>query len=156
MKKLTVLLAKIITIIGLPVSAILLHRSKRVRAVIISGDKILLVRSYIGHQRWSLPGGGIHKKETPNSAVAREVFEETGLNFKADKFTFIGEGQLSAGLPGMFAEAQFLLNRVPEQTQPTIRRPLEVIEAAWWTIGQLPNNVSPTVNQGLTMVNKHK
>lgn len=40
--------------------------------------RILLVRS-AETQRWGLPAGAVEPGESPQEAVAREVFEETGL-----------------------------------------------------------------------------
>jgi ADP-ribose pyrophosphatase YjhB (NUDIX family) len=156
MKKLATLIAKIITLLGLPVTAVILHRSSRVRVVIISGDEILLVRSYIGHQKWSLPGGGIHTNEPAPMAAARELHEETGLNLPSEQFKLIGEGRLNAGFPGAYADAQYFSLELSQPSKPVIRRPLEVIEAAWWPIKKLPKRVSATVLYGLELRDKHK
>jgi 8-oxo-dGTP pyrophosphatase MutT (NUDIX family) len=47
-----------------------------VRAVIIHGDKILLVQSNVGDYKF--PGGGVEKNENHLEALTREVTEETG------------------------------------------------------------------------------
>ncbi len=54
----------------------------RAYAVIRRGDEILLVRAAsttAAPGLWWLPGGGVDFGESPQEAVVREVFEETGL-----------------------------------------------------------------------------
>jgi 8-oxo-dGTP diphosphatase len=56
---------------------------KRAAAVIMRDGRLLMVhersRRSGGGEWWTLPGGGIEPGETPEEAVRREVFEETGL-----------------------------------------------------------------------------
>jgi ADP-ribose pyrophosphatase YjhB (NUDIX family) len=60
---------------------------ERAAAVVIRKGKVLLVKDKT-LQKYSLPGGGVHEGETLSQAVARELFEETGL--KARRMHFIG------------------------------------------------------------------
>jgi len=61
------------------------HPRVGVGAVILDGDRVLLVRR--GHApaagKWSLPGGLVHVGETTREAVVREVAEECGLAVRA-------------------------------------------------------------------------
>ena len=59
-----------------------------VKAVIIKEDKVLILRrsktemegSYMNsHQKWDLPGGGLHFFERGDEGLEREIMEETGL-----------------------------------------------------------------------------
>lgn len=71
--------------------AFFVARMKQVNVAvgIIIGDngKILLTQRYSPespevHLKWQLPGGGVEKGETIESACVREVLEETGLNVR--------------------------------------------------------------------------
>ena len=66
-----------------PVSLRSVSERKRAAAVIVRDGRVLMVhersRRSGGGEWWTLPGGGIHQGETPEQAVRREVFEETGL-----------------------------------------------------------------------------
>lgn len=47
------------------------------KAVVVLGDKVLLLRQSNGH--WDLPGGKLDRGETVTQGLAREVWEETRL-----------------------------------------------------------------------------
>jgi 8-oxo-dGTP diphosphatase len=52
-------------------------------AVVVHDGRILLTRiSPIGYPAgaWTLPGGGVDHGESPNDAVVRELYEETGMS----------------------------------------------------------------------------
>ncbi len=55
-----------------------------VAAVIKNGQGDILFQ-YPGGEYWSLPAGAIEPGETPEEAVIREVWEETGLKVRVKK-----------------------------------------------------------------------
>ena len=63
-----------------------LIKKKRITAyaLIINGDKFLLVQEAVGKIRglWGLPGGGVKKGELPRQAAEREAEEEVGYNIE--------------------------------------------------------------------------
>ena len=79
MKKLYARFTQIVYFVGYPFFALVLHNTRRVRVLICSRDAVVLVRTSVGRQEWSLPGGGIEKEEADDHAAIREVREETGL-----------------------------------------------------------------------------
>lgn len=51
--------------------------------------RILLVKArYL--EQWTLPGGGVHKRETPEDAASRELREETGIRVAPDDLRLVG------------------------------------------------------------------
>jgi 8-oxo-dGTP pyrophosphatase MutT (NUDIX family) len=58
---------------------LLVRRTTRTRLLLRVGDEILVTRTWLSDGRWSLPGGGLHRGETPLDGVIRETREETGI-----------------------------------------------------------------------------
>lgn len=72
--------------------------AKRVRAIIIRQNKILLIKRIKPNKTyWVFPGGGIEKGETTEQALIREIKEESGLDIKV-KDLFL---ERSSDKPGM-------------------------------------------------------
>jgi 8-oxo-dGTP pyrophosphatase MutT (NUDIX family) len=67
----------------------LLYRPS-VYGLILSGEKILLLR-YQADTRWTMPGGAVEKGERIESALHREIKEETGIETHIDEFLHFTE-----------------------------------------------------------------
>lgn len=67
-----------------------MRTNKRVTAIIIRNDQMLLVRrNKMGNEYWVVIGGGVEDDETLEVALRREVREETGLELIG--FQLVGE-----------------------------------------------------------------
>ena len=127
---------------------------RRVRVLVINQkDEVLLVRSWFGHQRWSLPGGGIRRNEEPVVVAVREVFEETGVTLDERKCKQLGEFKNGD------SNAPFIVDcwHVIIKKQPAhiaARRRLEMLDVAWFPIAHLPARRSVTVSRALKLYKK--
>jgi len=66
-------LAQVWALLGLP-------RGRGVKCLLTHEGELLLVRhSYGPRDRWTVPGGGVHRREQLVHAAAREMAEELGL-----------------------------------------------------------------------------
>ena len=122
-------------------------KTRRVRVIIRSGDEVLLVRNWFGTGRWNLPGGGMHRGETAQAAMIREVREELAVQLdenaierKAD-FEIVEDGLtyiVTSGLAVVSEKPQLLLSR-------------ELMAAEWFSISRLPSSCSEVVKKALSI-----
>ncbi|MFO0971251.1 MAG: NUDIX domain-containing protein [Candidatus Saccharimonadales bacterium] len=142
--------AKLLNAFGLPIKGLFIHNSRRVRVIAISNQHILLTKSAIGTQKWSLPGGGVKKGESAEAACKRETLEETGVSIH-QPLQFLGEKRLPANIKWPVAHISFFATTVKKMKEPAINRPLEILEVRWFPLSALPEDISPTVHVGLKL-----
>jgi len=54
-------------------------KARGAKVIIFWEGKVLLTRISYAHKNWSLPGGGVNKRETFRDAALREAREEVGI-----------------------------------------------------------------------------
>lgn len=105
-----------------------------VAAIIIRDGKLLLGKRAPGTRaegRWSFPAGFVERGEQVETAVAREVFEETGLTVRVRR------------LVGLFSEpgeavvlAVYAADPAPETGEPAAND--DLTELGWFALDDLP------------------
>ncbi|HEY4963212.1 MAG TPA: NUDIX hydrolase [Candidatus Saccharimonadales bacterium] len=110
--------------------------SSRTRVLLITDNKILILRDWVGSGEWSLPGGGMHKSEDPKVCAVREVKEETGINLDINLLTHIEtinyNKKRSTSTRYIYSVH---LNSRPDLTL----QKYEIIEAGWFSPSELKN-----------------
>ena len=119
-------------------------KTQGVICLILSGDELLLIRHTYGHSAWTLSGGGFKRNETKEDAVKREVKEELGLNITPE---YIGEFTQNTEYK---IDTVFCFVARVEKIEPKIDH-LEIKEAKWWNINNLPKDHSRRLERVLLM-----
>lgn len=71
-----------------------------VRGGVFESDRVLLVRER-SDGRWTLPGGWVDVNDSPSEAVAREIFEESGIRARALKLAALVDKRRHPHPPGI-------------------------------------------------------
>lgn len=122
----------------------------RVRVLITNEEKeVLLVRSWLGHQKWTLPGGGIRRSETPAEAASREVHEETGLRIPHDHLAELGVFPSDPTATYGYTVACYTVEVAKREPHISRHRRLEMLDMAWFKLDALPKDLSITVTTAL-------
>jgi 8-oxo-dGTP pyrophosphatase MutT (NUDIX family) len=118
--------------------------------------ELLLLRSAIGHgQRWSMPGGGINRGETPVRGAARELFEETGIKIDPEQLTPVAVLR-HPEVATTFVMHLYTVTVHTADLPSKLHNPLEIIETAWFALEHLPERRSPYIAPALAKLSNNK
>ena len=116
----------------------------RVRAIILSGDELLMVRHRKGY--FYPVGGKIHQNETSFDAVIREVYEETGITMEPERIGFIHENLYKKGDVPHHEIVIYFYMHTPENLREKLLAGVERDELVWLPLSQISDmkNLFPT------------
>lgn len=105
-----------------------------------NNGKILMERNNYRKMWWSLPGGGLKKKENPELGVEREVFEELGIKINDLKYL----GVCKNTRPGTNNIVHCFYKKLEDISELNIDPdPNEVKEYCWHELDNLPQPCYP-------------
>jgi len=130
------------------------HKQRsRVRALILVDGNVLLVRNWLGMQRWTLPGGGAKRSETDQDALSREVHEELGININSESWAFLGHF-LQNDTPTPFTVNCFFITGAPDLKLQKPSHNHELIDASWFPVDALPKDSSLELKKARLLLQK--
>jgi len=117
-------------------------------ALLLQDDQVLLVRRTMEpfEGSWSLPAGFVNAFELPETAVAREMLEETGLEVTVEKlFTVLSGREHPRG-------SDIFLVYIVTQVGGELAAADDAGDAAWFNLDALPPLAFETTRKVLTQV----
>jgi ADP-ribose pyrophosphatase YjhB (NUDIX family) len=123
--------------------------SPRVRVLVTNEDgEVLLLRGILSDGKWTLPGGGIKRHETPAVAAWRELREETGINVPKDSLKFV-RTLTRADTQVSFTALLYQLSVKRTALPDGLINPLEIRDVAWFDRDKLPAPLSSIAQAAL-------
>ena len=111
-----------------------------VGGIVVDGGRVLLVKR--GHEplknEWSLPGGAVELGETLETAIAREVQEETGLTVEVGPIVDVLD-RLRYDTDGRVKYHYVLVDFLCHPTGGALAAASDADAAAWATLDDLPH-----------------
>lgn len=117
---------------------VLRPRTRGVKVMLFNEhDELLLVRNTYGRtDLFLLPGGGVHRREAPEQAAAREVREELGCGVEGLRFVSLHLSSFEGKRDTVFLYRARVAGTVQADG-------VEVTEARFFALDALPPSVSP-------------
>ncbi len=116
------------------------HPRVGVGAVVLSGDRVLLVRrgGQPSRGKWSLPGGQVELGETTIEAVQRELIEECGLKIRVVGLAGVLD-RVVKDADGRIRYQWVLVDYLAYPESETICAGSDAAEARWVPVSEIAN-----------------
>ncbi len=116
-----------------------------VKCLIEHDGTFLFVRHSYGSPEWTIPGGGIQRNESSESAAKREALEELGIRLNEVKFI----GKYSQIFEYKNDTVQCYYSRVTDPAF-TIDN-FEITKARWFQVDALPSPLAKSTQEIITL-----
>jgi len=121
-------------------------RTFGVKCVVAHEGRWLLIRNTYGPGYWTLPGGGVRRRESPMEAAVREVAEEVGVRLREVESigSYFSRRHYSRDTVYCFRAA------VDSPAHEIDRK--EILEAAWFAPDAIPGSRGAAVDEVLRLL----
>ena len=117
-----------------------------VKVVVEQNGKYLFIRHGYGSKKWTFPGGGIKKHETPADAVRRETREEVGIEL----FDLRPLGTLENNFENKHDTLHcYYATTTAEKIKP---HRCEILAYGWFPKNELPSEIALSAQAVLNLV----
>ncbi len=114
--------------------------------VIKHNREYLLVMHSYGETLWTLPGGGVHKNESPEEAAKREVMEEVGISL--EQLTNYGHFLY----PDEYKRETIWVFTSEVKNKTFVLNSFEIKTAQWFDLDNLPTTKSAVLKKCLEII----
>ncbi len=118
------------------------------KCLLENNNSFLLVRLNYAHRKWTLPGGGVNKKETFKDAAIRETKEEVGIDIVNP--TLIGTYTRDIEYKKDTVEVY----HANTETTDFYLDPVEIKEAKWFSRDSLPQDRQQSIDMIFEMYDR--
>ena len=134
MNKLVKKTGRLVFWLAYPALLVYLSVGRRTRVLVVVDEEVLVVKGWIGTDKWQLPGGGLHRGEDSVGGALRELFEETGVKLKPSQLKFFYQDLYrQRGIRFKYSCYTCELSAKPA----TKKQPREIVEIAWLPLSQI-------------------
>lgn len=132
-----------------PLLFVYLYFTARTRVLVVAGEQVLVVKGWLSTGAWDLPGGGLHRHETADAGVMRELHEETGIDTGTERPQLLYSKRVKNGQRhSCYMHAFVLILKKADTPKP---QRFEMVDTRWMSWRELYNDprIGPNIKEML-------